>query len=208
MDFDKSAIQEVLEVARRMDEKNLVNAYEGNISVRKDGLIYITPTTKNKGILTEDMIAVIDEKGKQVGGSCKHTSELIMHFQTYRIRDDIGGVVHCHAPYMTAYALCCKNIETRSYPEMMGNFGLIECAPYGRPGTDGIIKAAVPILQKKRICLLGNHGVLAVGATATDAMNITEACEAITRVIYLSERVGKPVDLPDTECEHFFSLCH
>ena len=63
--MDKAMVAEVLRVARRLDEKNLVNAYEGNISAKKDGLIYITPTGKNKAFLTEEMIAVIDGEGGQ-----------------------------------------------------------------------------------------------------------------------------------------------
>jgi L-fuculose-phosphate aldolase len=205
-DISGEAIAEILFVAKRLDEKNLVNAFEGNISLKRDGLIYITPTSKNKGTLTEDMIAVIDGECKQIAGNCKPTSELIMHFNTYKIRGNIGGVVHCHAPYMTAYALCRKPVEAPGYPEMMGNFGSIEVAAYGRPGTDQILAGAVPILMRKPIVLLANHGVLAVGPTATDAMNVTEACEAITRVVVLAERLGNPAALPADECEYFLSI--
>lgn len=204
--LDKGLIKELLIVAKRLDEKNLVNAYEGNISLKKDGLIYITPTGKNKALLTEEMIAVIDENGNQIAGSCKPTSELPMHMDTYKIRENIGAVVHTHPPYMTAYALCNKDVETRAYPEMMGNFTKFHCAPYGRPGTEKILEGAVPILKKHDIVLLGNHGVLTVGATVTDAMNKMEAAEAITKVVYIAERLGNPVNLPDSECDFFLSL--
>lgn len=62
--MDREFASRVLAVAKRLDEKNLVNAYEGNISAKKDGIVYITPTGKNKALLTEDMIAVIDADGK------------------------------------------------------------------------------------------------------------------------------------------------
>lgn len=119
MNINMDVIREVMAVAKRLDEKTLVNTFEGNISAKVDGKIYITPTTKNKGLLTEDMIAVMDENGNQIHGNCKPTSELPMHTETYTIRDDIGGVVHCHPPYLTAYALANKDVETRAYPEMM-----------------------------------------------------------------------------------------
>lgn len=204
--LDLALMDELLTVAKRLDEKNLVNAYEGNISIQKDGLTYITPTGKNKAFLTHEMIAVIDEDGNQIAGSCKPTSELRMHLDTYKIRADIGAVVHAHPPYMTAYALNNKDVETRAYPEMMGNFTKFHCAPYGRPGTEKILEGAVPILKKHDIALLGNHGVLTVGKTCTDAMNRMEAAEAITQVIYLSGQLGGEVPLPDDECNFFFSL--
>ena len=130
-----------------------------------------------------------------------------MHPETYTIRDDIGGVVHCHPPYLTAYALANKDVETRAYPEMMGNFCKFECAPYGRPGTDKILAGAIPILQNKRdIVLLGNHGVLVVGKTVTDAMNKTEAAEAIAKALFLTAQLGGEVPLSDEECQFFLDL--
>ena len=203
---DYGLVEELLQVAHRLDEKNLVNAYEGNISIRKDGLIYITPTGKNKAFLTKEMIAVVDENGQQIAGNCKPTSELPMHTDTYKIRDDIGGVVHAHPPYMTAFALNNRDVETRAYPEMMGNFTKFHCAPYGRPGTDKILEGAIPILKKHDIAILANHGVITVGKTVTDAMNRMEAAEAITQVVFLSQLLGGEVCLPDDECNFFFSL--
>lgn len=205
-EIDRQMIREVIQVARRLDEKNLVNAFEGNISTKKDGVIYITPTGKNKALLTEDMIAVIDEEGEQIGGNCRPTSELPMHTETYTIRDDIKGVVHCHPTFLTAYALCNIPVETRAYPEMMGNFQCFQVAPYGRPGTEEILKGAIPILEKRDIVLLGNHGVLAVGKNVTDAMNKVEAAEAIAKTLFIAGKLGGEKELSPQECEFFFGL--
>ena len=77
-ELDFNAIREVMAVSKRLDEKGMVNAFEGNISVKSavDGLIYVTPTGKNKALYTEDMIAVIDQDGEWIGGTCKPTSEI------------------------------------------------------------------------------------------------------------------------------------
>lgn len=205
--INRELIAELLMVAKRLDEKNLVNAFEGNISIRDDhGSIYITPSGKNKAFLTAEMIAVIDKDGRQIAGDCKPSSELPMHSDTYKIRDDIKAVVHAHPPYLTAYALANKDVVTRAYPEMMGNFTRFYCAPYGRPGTDKVLMGAIPILKKHDVVILGNHGALTVGNSSIVAMNRMEAAEAITQVIYLTERMGKSVDLSDEECAFFFSL--
>lgn len=204
--MDREIINRVLSVAKRLDEKNLVNAFEGNISAKKDGIVYITPTGKNKALLTEDMIAVIGEDGEQIKGNCRPTSELPMHLQTYQIRKDIRGVVHCHPTFLTAHAICNKPVETKGYPEMMANFKIFEVAPYGRPGTEKILEGAVPIFEHSDVVLLGNHGVLAVGETVEDAMNKVEAAEAITKALYYAQALGKPVDLNETECRHFYEI--
>ena len=83
MNFNLQAIQDVLTVAKRLDEKGILNAVEGNISVRDGDLIYITPSGKNKAFLTEEMTAIVDLDGNQVGGSCKASSEYKLHLHTY-----------------------------------------------------------------------------------------------------------------------------
>ncbi len=207
LDFD--AIRRVMQVAKRLDEKDMVNAFEGNISVKseKDGLIYITPTGKNKSLYTEEMIAIIDEEGNWIGGRCKPTSELPMHFNTYKMRggNKIHGVVHAHPTFLTAYSLCLKEVETLAYPEMMGNFKKFQVAPYGRPGTPNIYLEAQPYFEAGQdIVILGNHGVLVVGETVEDAMNKLEAAESIAKTLYYANKIGSQQNLDNKECQMFF----
>lgn len=204
--MDILAIKEILEVCQRLDSKGMVNAYEGNISIKRDGLIYVTPTSKNKAFLKEEMIAVFDEKTmEQVGGMYPASSEFPLHLCTYKERSDVESVIHCHAPYLTAYSLCNKPIESRAYPEMIGNFKKIEVAEYGTPGGDEIFKGVKPLISKNDIVIMANHGVIAVGKTVYDAMNKCEAAEAIAKVLYIAENVGKVVDLQDDEVQMFLN---
>lgn len=204
--MDLNAVKEVLEVCRRLDQRGLVNAYEGNVSVRRDGYIYITPTGKNKAFLNEEMIAVFEESTlKQVGGIYPASSEMLLHTNSYRVRPDVFGVIHCHPTMLTAYSLCNKPIETKAYPEMIGNFKKIECAPYGRPGTDEIFDVAEEYVRRSNIVLLGNHGVITLGKDVFDAMNKVEAAEAIAKVLFYAEQMGSVADLPDSEVEMFLA---
>ena len=146
--ISSEAINEVLFVAKRMDEKGLVNSFAGNISTKKDGKIYITPTGQNKGLLTPEKIAVVNEDGERIWGM-KETSEIIMHSMAYDICEengwDVGGVVHSHSKILTAFSMCCMDVETEALPEMMGNFHKIPCVPYGAPGTKYILKSEAPL---------------------------------------------------------------
>lgn len=204
--MDIGVVKDILEVCRRLDQKGLVNAYEGNISVVQDGLLYITPAGKNKGFLNEEMICVLEQDSlKQVGGKFPPSSEMLLHVHSYKTRADIGAVIHCHPPYLTAHALDCKPVETKAYPEMMGNFKKIPVAPYGRPGTAEIFEPARELIKKYDGVLLANHGLLVVSKDVFGAMNKVEAMEAIARVLSIAEQIGKPVDLPDDECEFFLA---
>ena len=198
-------------VAKRMDDKGLVNSFAGNISTKKDGKIYITPTGQNKALLTADKIAVLDENDKRVWGY-KETSEYIMHKMAYEICEkngwDVKGVVHSHSKVLTAYSMAMKDIETKALPEMMGNFHYIPCVPYGAPGTKYILTMAEPYLADGfRIVLLGNHGSLAVGASVEDAMNVVEACESIAEQTLIANYIlGGEKPLHSDEISRFFEI--
>ncbi len=205
--MDIRAIHEVLTIAKRLDDKGLCNAFEGNVSVKRDGFLYITPSGKNKATLTEEMIAVFDEEGNQVSGIFPASSELKMHRAVYGMRDNIGGVVHAHTPFLTAYALCAKPFESFAHAEMLWDHKKVEVVPYGRPGSDDIYKGAETIFQKGRdICLLANHGVLSVGTTVFDAMNKLESVENACKICTLAKLIGEPADLPKEEIETLLSL--
>ncbi len=206
MNFNSQAIQDVLTVAKRLDEKGILNAVEGNISVRDGNLIYITPSGKNKAFLTEDMIAVVDLDGNQVGGSCKASSEYKLHLHTYKVRPDIQGVIHAHPPFLTAHALCGQPVRSNAYPEMIVVYGSIEIAGYGRPGTDEIARDIGSLLEKENVILLENHGALSVGNTVIDAMNALEAAEASAKILTLTKLVGTPQDLSKNECDALWEL--
>lgn len=209
--INEQAINDVLFVAKRMDSKNLVNSFAGNISAKVDGKIYITPTGQNKGMLTPEKIAVVDEKGERIWGM-KETSEIIMHRMAYEICEengwDVGGVVHSHSKVLTAFSMAMKDVETKALPEMMGNFHKIPCVPYGAPGTKYILTMAEPYLADGyRIVLLGNHGSLAVGKTVEDAMNVVEACEAIAEQILITKYIiGGECPLDDLEVARFYEI--
>lgn len=209
--ISEEVLGQVLFVAKRMDEKGLVNSFAGNISAKSDGKIYITPTGQNKGLLTPEKIAVVNAGGERIWGM-KETSEIIMHSMAYDICEangwDVGGVVHSHSKVLTAFSMAGLDVETEALPEMMGNFHKIPCAPYGAPGTKFIMTMAEPYFADGyRIVLLGNHGSLAVGKTVEDAMNVVEACESIAEQILITKYLlGGENALDKDEVARFFEI--
>lgn len=209
--ISSEVIDEILFVAKRMDEKNLVNSFAGNISAKKDGKIYITPTGQNKGRLSPEKIAVMNEKGDRIWGM-KETSEIIMHTMAYEICEkngwDVSGVIHCHSKILTAFSMANLSVETDAFSEMLANFHKIPCVPYGEPGTKYILTMAEPYLAEGyRIVILGNHGCLAVGKDVEEAMNIVEASEAIAEQILIARYIlGKEVPLPKEALDNFYNI--
>jgi len=200
-ELDQQAIQDVLTVSRRQDQRGVINAYEGNISVRSGDYVYCTPTSTNKAFLSEEMIAVLDLDGNQVAGTKPPSSEVKLHLHIYRNMPHIKGVVHAHAPYLTAHAICNKPVNTKSYPEFVVVYGEVEVASYGRPSTERVYKDVVPLLQKSNVVNLQNHGPVAVGTDVYQAMNFMEAAESCARILTIAKTVGDPYILPEEELD-------
>ncbi len=197
--------EEIVKYARLLDAKGLVNSLEGNLSVmdRESGLLYITPTGTRKGDLTPEMIAVLSGD-RQVGGSLRRSGEYLLHTEALRARPDCNAVAHIHAPYLTAYAYCGRDIVLRCSTTFALLFEKIPCLPYGEAGTPHIADGLFDALQESDIVLLGNHGVVSVGRNLECAVRIVEAAEEVLKIHHLTKSIGEVRDLTDEEYE---SLC-
>jgi len=207
MNISTTAIEKVIEVSKRLDVKQVVNGYEGNVSLKEDGLIYITPSSKNKAYLTSDMIAVTDLDGNQVWGKCKASSELPMHVNLYKMDPEIGGVVHTHDAFLTAFAVCNQPIENKAYAGFIWDNKVVEVAPYGRPGSDELWHGLEPIVKKgRKSALLANHGPVTWGKDVFEAMNKMEAIGNDAKILVYSKIIGKLAELPEEEVETLMYL--
>jgi L-fuculose-phosphate aldolase len=204
--ISQEAIDDILEAASMMDRKGLMNTFEGNISVKRDGLLYITPTQTSKGSLNAEAIAVYDESGRQVAGKLKASSELSMHTALYGMREGIGAVAHAHPPYLTAHAICHTTFTADCYPEFLALFSEIPVAPYGSPGSHDIYAGIKPLIQDHYVVLLANHGALAVGSSAVKACARLEAAEASVAILDLANRIGRPAALDEAEIRRIRSV--
>lgn len=195
--------RQIVEVCHMMAENGIVGTYEGNVSMKDGDRVYLTPSGQSKKLQTEGKIIVTDLDGNVLEGQLKPTSETPMHTACYKLRDDIGAVVHCHAPFATAYAQACKSIESKNSPEFIMLFGKVPCLPYGRPGTLDIIKGLEDYIMDYDVVLLGNHGVLAVGKDAYEAYSKTLSLEMLLKTEFVRKVLHGDVsnDLPEEEVE-------
>jgi L-ribulose-5-phosphate 4-epimerase len=195
--------KEVVQYAKLLEAKGLVNPVEGNISVydRENDELYITPSAVRKSFLTENMVAVLKD-GKQIDGDKKYSSEVLLHYEALKARPDCDAVVHVHAPYMTAYAYCGKDIELKCSTTFALLFEKIPCIPYGEANTIHIADGLADAIKTCDIVLLGNHGVVAVGKTLEDAVKIVEAAEEVLKIYELTKTIGPVLDIPDDKYEH------
>lgn len=194
--------QDCLKAAKLLYSRFLVNAYEGNVSVRLGDTILVTPSAVCKEELEEDDLVEVDIASGAIiraGKGRKPSSELKLHLCCYRNRGDAQAVAHAHPPYATSFALRCEPIETRGYPELMLHYGRVPVCRYGRASTEAVNADVPAVLQEYDAFLLANHGLAAVAATALDAAYKLEGIETIAKVLHLARERGGECPLGDAD---------
>ncbi len=177
----------------------------GNISARVPGadLMVIKPSGVSYDDLTPESMVVCDLHGAVVDGQFSPSSDTAAHAFVYRHRPDVGGVVHTHSPYATAWAARGEEIPC-VLTAMADEFGgPIPVGPFARIGGDDIGRAIVDTLADSRspAVLLRSHGVFTIGRTARDAVKAAVMCEDVARSVHLARQLGevKPLDTADVD---------
>jgi L-ribulose-5-phosphate 4-epimerase len=197
----------VCEKAKRMMRDGLVKLTSGNISSRIPGTDYfaITPSGMDYETLTPADIVVVDMAGRVVDGARRPSTETPMHRLTYQRRPDVGGVVHTHSIYASAFACLATDMPVISTELAMIVGATIRCAPYAKSGTEEMAETAVTALGPEDLTIfLQNHGVLAVGSTLRQAYHVAVAIEEAAMIYYLARQMGQPVVIPAAERERMF----
>ena len=181
------------EVGRRMDQRQFVAAHEGNLSIRlPDGNVLCTPTMRSKGSLQPADLCVVDMELNLISGSQRPTSEIRLHFEIYRQRDDVSAVVHSHAPHATAFALANQPFPCGVLAEPELFLGEVALAPFEVPGTEAFAKSILPYVENTNAILLANHGLVTYGEDLERALWMTEILDAACRTVILSLPLGGP----------------
>ena len=178
----------------------LVAWTSGNISARvpRTGLMVIKPSGVGYDELTEQSLVVCELDGVPVvdrqDGGPRPSSDTASHAYIYRHMQGVGGVVHTHSAYATAWAACGMPIPcvlTAMADEFGGD---IPVAPFAPIGGDQIGRAIVQTLSQHRspAVLMASHGVFAIGPTARDAVKAAVMCEDAARTVYLARQLGEP----------------
>ncbi len=175
---DQEAKERILEIGRRMYEKNFVAANDGNISVKVgDATIWCTPTGVSKGYMTEEMLVRMDLDGNVLEGCHRPSSEVKMHLKVYRENSEVGAVVHAHPPAATVHAVAGIPLNRAILTEAVMGIGEIPLAPYAMPGTEEVPDSIAPYINTHNGCLLANHGAITWGRNAMEAWMRMESLE-------------------------------
>ena len=173
----------------------------GNISARAGADMLITPSAIPYEDMTPEMIARMPLNGVdgEWFGPCAPSSEWRFHRDIFRARPEVNAIVHTHSLHATTLSILRKNIPAIHYMIALFGGADIRCTDYAMFGTQALSDLAVEGLKNRNGVLLGNHGMIVVGATLTQAMDRAVELETLARMYVLSLQIGEPVILKTQE---------
>jgi len=180
-----------------LPKNNLVTWTGGNVSARdpETGLVAIKPSGVRYEDLRPEHMVIVDLDGRIMEGDLKVSSDTASHLYIYRRRPDVGGVVHTHSPYATAFAALGRPIPVY-LTAMADEFGgPIPCGGFALIGGEEIGKVVVESIGRSRACLLKNHGIFTIGADAEAAVKAAVMVEDVARTVWLALQLGQPEEI-------------
>jgi L-fuculose-phosphate aldolase len=127
------------------------------------------------------------------------SSEWRFHRDILAARPEVGAVLHCHSTYATTLACHHRGIPAFHYMVAVAGGADIRCAPYATFGTQALSDAALAALEGRRACLLGQHGMIALGATPEKALALAVEVEVLARMYVQALTLGAPPVLDEAE---------
>lgn len=190
--------EDLVQLHLELPKNNLVAWTSGNISARdsETGFVVIKPSGVRYEHLRPEHLVVLDFQGKIVEGELKPSSDTASHLYIYRHRSDVGGVVHTHSRYATAFAAAGKSIPC-VLTAMADEFGgPIPCAGFALIGDEAIGKVVIESIGKSPAVLLKNHGVFTIGKDAKAAVKAAVMTEDVAATVWMALQIGQLDEIP------------
>ncbi|PSR24608.1 MAG: class II aldolase family protein [Sulfobacillus benefaciens] len=201
-------VAELIAASRTLkDSGMLFRGAHANLSVRLDNDSMLMTSGGNVAALTPGDFAVVSLDGRVIEGTMAATmGEIIeMHAGIYRVRSDIGSVIHTHAPHITTFALAHRAIPLVYEPLL--RFGLTEEVPVVPWAPRGSQESVQGILDKVVnhpgvfAVMLANHGALAFASDLSSTVQLLTTLDEAAEMLILAESLGGAKPLPDLAIE-------
>ena len=198
---DPEILESLCEACRRLHDRNLLAAGDGNLSARlSDGRIAMTPAGVAKAWLRPEDFAHLALDGTVLSGA--PSSERLMHLAIYAACPEAQVVVHAHPPTAIAWTVAhpeLQELPSESLPEVILGAGAIPVVPYARPGTSALAEVLLPFLPAHRLLIMARHGAVCWGEDAREAAGGIERLEHVAQILKSAVELGGLTSLPAAE---------
>lgn len=193
--------RQVCDANLMLPKAGLVTWTSGNVSGRDpaSGLVVIKPSGVRYEVMTPADMVVLDLDGRVVEGPLAPSVDAPTHLVVYRHREDVGGVVHTHSPFATAFAALGKPIPVY-LTAIADEFGCpIPVGAYAQIGEEEIGREIIRSIGPSPAILMKNHGVFTIGPNAMAAVKAAVMTEDAARTVFYALQMGQPEEIPPEE---------
>ena len=190
--------RQIIDTCLGMNRLGINQGKAGNVSVRLDDGLLITPSGMDYDSMTPADIVFLDADGKSHGVR-KPSSEWRLHYDILRNRTDMDAILHAHPTNCTALACLGREIPAFHYMVAVAGGDSIRCAPYATFGSQELSDHALAALEDRKACLLANHGMICGDRSLDGVMALALEVETLARQYCQALQLGEPVILPADE---------
>jgi L-fuculose-phosphate aldolase len=205
--------EQICQIGRLMHQNGYIDGSSGNISARiGSDQILCTPSGLAKGFMSPEQLIVVDLNGSRIdeptdaNASLKPTSEILMHLECYRQRDDVQGVVHAHPPTAVALTIAGIGLENCMVPEAIVILGVIPTTPYATPASAENRDAIRDLIREHDGLMLAYHGSLTVADSVWNAYMRLETLEHTAKIMYMAHQLGRIIPLPAHQIDKLIAM--
>jgi L-fuculose-phosphate aldolase len=196
--------QLVLDTAKEMYRKGLVEGTSGNVSARMpDGSVCVTPSSVPYESMTLGDLVVVDLDANVIEGHRTPTSEKDLHLACYRSFEEVGGVIHSHPVYGSMFACARQPVPAAIEEFVVFVGGDVPVCDYTLTGTADLGKEAVRNLEQTSAALLASHGMITIGPTPTEALHVALVVERSAQIVHGARLLGGEHPLPEKTNQNF-----
>ncbi len=194
--------QSIIDACREMAAQGINQGTSGNISVRTDDGMLLTPSgLPYDRMRPEDIVAMKWNGSWTAPAGNVPSTEWRFHLDILKSKPEVGAVVHAHPVFCTIIAIMNRPIPAIHYMIAAAGGNDIPCAPYAQYGTAELSQAALNALRYRRACLLAHHGLIAVGPNLRKALWLAVEVEVLAKQYHGCLQLGAPPLLPDEEID-------
>src|SRR5437588_2662130 len=198
---------ELVRFGKMLHTQGFVSACDGNLSVRLDEQrVMVTPTGMSKCMMEPEGMVIVDTSGKKLNGACNPTSEIAMHLTIYKMRPDVGAIVHAHPCTATAFASAGLALDEPLCSEIVITLGSVPLAPYATTGSMALSDSLRPYIPFHDAILMANHGVVTYGEDLCKAYMRMEAVEHYAKIVMVARQLGSARSLDSNELEKLVAV--